>query len=142
MKTSDMLANLTPAQHTALRGLLKRFSDRPSYSDYAKAGKALAALPAANPKRIKSIPGAKPGVHGTERWSSPLFKPHSTKPADLPEGLALVSIHDSGDNYALVNAASAVWLRLWNSWNSPVAAYLRACLGEDSTRDSVAGNHS
>ena len=142
MKTSDMIANLSPAQRAAIRGLLKRFSERPSSSEYDEGRQALEALPTPKAKSIKSVPGAEPGVHGTERWSSPLFKPHSTKPADLPEGLALVSIHDSGGNYALVNAASAVWLRLWNSWSSPVAAYLRACLGEDSTRDSVAGNHS
>lgn len=114
-----MYFHLNPAQREALNRALATFTSKPPVSEYERIGKELATIKAPKPSQSLSIPHTRPGVHGSERWPSPLFIPDKDlKPSDLPAGLALTPIWDSANNHALHNAAVSAWRHLWNSWTS------------------------
>ena len=111
-----MFINLTTSQRAGIELLLATYEERPTTAQYFKGVKVLERIPAPKPRQSTKIPGTKPGIHGIERWSSPLFIPDGCKNQDIPEGLALVPIWDSGNNHALHNAATSLWCRMWNNW--------------------------
>lgn len=62
-------------------------------------------------KRFKKV---MEGFNKGDYKPMPNFKPLR----DVPMGWALNNLHDSGYNHSVVNAASSVWITIWNLWDS------------------------
>jgi hypothetical protein len=109
------LWNPSAGQLSLLNKLLVRHplsGRRPTFRQYEAGEKTLS-----KKTRIKSLKGLRinncsPGFHNHE------VKPNNTFNAlkDLPEGLALFDMADSGPNHAVLNADRCIWTWLWNFW--------------------------
>ena len=105
--------NPSEIQLAKLDALLRKHplsGPRPSFEEYEAGEKTLS-----KKGRIRTLKGLKitnwrKGFGSSEIVPNPNFDAKK----DLPEGLALFSMGDSGSNHVILNADRCIWTQIWN----------------------------
>lgn len=106
-------ANLSIKQKRAIVNAISKCENlRPLSSKHISIDNALRKIKVKpHRKRFKKV---MEGYNKGEYKPMPNFNPLK----DVPVGWALFNLYDSGYNHSVVNAASTVWITIWNNWNS------------------------
>jgi len=128
--------NLNRAQYEALEGLLSRYTDRPTFKEYVREERVLLKIRATKP--TANIPGTLPGTG--EKWPAPKVRLGAEEP-QIPPGMGLISLGDSGGNTAVHNAASLLWMSWWNNWEGLGLAGRQTLLAQSWRPDHATQTH-
>ena len=104
--------HLSKIQKELVKRFINSFTDRPTSKEYDKFLKESKKIsPKVKPK-VKNIPNSRRGFEPQEIKLEDNFEALR----DLPEGWAVVSMHDSGGNHSIHSASSHLITQIWNNW--------------------------
>ncbi len=103
--------HLSPKQKVALNQYKTLFKNRPSGEQYQTFHKFLKLVKTVQKPLRKDIPNTILGSEGCIK-----LKKNFDALKDLPPGWAVVSVHDSGGNHTIYNAAETKWMEIYNNW--------------------------
>ena len=108
-----MKVHLSKCQRDLVKKFIKSHSQRPTFAQYQSYCKKMALLKPSGKLKIKTLQNVKPGFEKNEVKLCTGFNAR----VDLPEGWAVFSMWDSGNNHKTSDAGSVVLRNLWNNWS-------------------------